>query len=68
MAIFSRGQELRRTVMLVLHGTGAPYVMPVSAGPDAPQRTVEAMYVLNRYHAPLSPTRSAHGGVGALTT
>ena len=36
MAISSLGTDTRRAVVLVLHRTGEPYVMPVDAQPDAP--------------------------------
>ncbi|MEP7247403.1 MAG: hypothetical protein ABI885_27480, partial [Gammaproteobacteria bacterium] len=36
MAIASLGPELRRTVVLVLHRSDEPYVMPVNAKPDSP--------------------------------
>lgn len=36
MAISSLGPDLRRAVVLVLHKSDQPYVMPVDAQPDAP--------------------------------
>jgi hypothetical protein len=36
MAISSMGPDLRRTVVLVLHRSDQPYVMPVDSSPDAP--------------------------------
>jgi len=36
MAISSLGQELRRALVLVLHRSDEPYVMPVAAKPEAP--------------------------------
>jgi hypothetical protein len=36
MSIASLGTETRRAIVLVLHRTGQPYVMPVGTPPDAP--------------------------------
>lgn len=35
MAISSLGPDLRRAVVLVLHRSDEPYVMPVAAKPEA---------------------------------